>query len=137
MQTSPFLFSPYRRCDLVSWTSDTMLLLKTLSAVAAVASSAAALNVPKSTGSGRVAEKLSGPPVGWAVDDSTPINKETSTMKLRVQLTPQNMGKFHELAIDVRPLLQLFGLATNLHRRLPLLATPRTGSTSLSTSLMP
>jgi hypothetical protein len=84
-----------------------------------------------------VAEKLSGPPVGWAVDDSTPINKETSTMKLRVQLTPQNMGKFHELAIDVRPLLQLFGLATNLHRRLPLLATPRTGSTSLSTSLMP
>jgi hypothetical protein len=125
VQTSPFLFSPYRRCDLVSWTSDTMLLLKTLSAVAAVASSAAALNVPKST------------PVGWAVDDSTPINKETSTMKLRVQLTPQNMGKFHELAIDVRPLLQLFGLATNLHRRLPLLATPPTGSTSLSTSLMP
>lgn len=115
-----------------------MLLLKTLSAVAAVASSATALNIPKSSGSGRVAEKLNGPPIGWALDDSTPINKETSMMKLRVQLTPQNMGKFHELAIDVRSLPLLSRLAANLpHYRLPLPVTPPTGSTSLSISLMP
>jgi tripeptidyl-peptidase I len=84
-----------------------MLLLKTLSAVVAVASSVAALNVPNDSTSGRVAEKLNGPPAGWAVDDSTPINKDTSTMKLRVQLVPQNMDKFHELAMDVRYLCYL------------------------------
>lgn len=82
-----------------------MLLLNTLSAVVAVASSVAALNIPKESASGRLIEKLHGPPAGWAVDDSTPINKDSSMMKLRVQLVPQNMDKFHELAVNVRYLL--------------------------------
>lgn len=78
-----------------------MLVLKTISAVVAVASSVAALHVPKSTDAGRIYEKLNSPPAGWEVDNTTPINKDTSTMKLRVQLVPQNMNKFHELAMNV------------------------------------
>jgi hypothetical protein len=82
-------------------TSGTMLLVNTLSAVLAVASSAVARNIPRAATTS-VYEKLNGPPTGWAVDDSTPINKDTSMMKLRVQLVPQNVDKFHELAMNVR-----------------------------------
>lgn len=81
------------------YTSGTMLLLNTFSAVLAVASSAVARNIPATTS---VYEKLNGPPTGWVADDSTPINKDTSTMRLRVQLVPQNVDKFHELAMNVR-----------------------------------
>jgi tripeptidyl-peptidase-1 len=84
-----------------------MLLLNAFSAAMAVASSVAALKVPRLSNSGRVYEKLNGPPAGWAIDDSTPIDKETSTMKLRVQLVPQNMDIFHELAMNVRFLAYL------------------------------
>lgn len=79
-----------------------MLLLSTLSAIVAVASSVSGLNIRRSSASGRLIEKVHGPPPGWAVDDSTPINKESSMMKLRVQLVPQNVDKFHEMAINVQ-----------------------------------
>lgn len=79
-----------------------MLLLNAFSAAVAVASSVAALKIPRLSDSGRVSEKLNGPPTGWAVDDSSPIDKERSMIKLRVQLVQQNMDIFHELAMNVR-----------------------------------
>ena len=81
-----------------------MHLLNTLSTVVAVALSVAALTVPRDSSSSRVYEKINGPPAGWSVDDSTPIDKDLSTIRLRVQLVPQNMDKFHELAMNVRGL---------------------------------
>jgi len=86
-----------------------MFLLNTLSAALAISSSAVALSIPTvaehstndATSKSSIYEKLSGPPAGWVRDDSTTINKDISTVKLRIQLMEQNMNKFHELAMNV------------------------------------
>jgi tripeptidyl-peptidase-1 len=79
------------------------MLLHTLSAVLAAASVAVTRNIPPSgyTSPSHVYEKLSAPPAGWAIDDSILLNKDTSMLKLRVQLVQQNIDKFHELAMNV------------------------------------
>jgi tripeptidyl-peptidase I len=48
-----------------------------------------------------VREKLAGPPPGWVSDESVTIDKESSTLSLRIHLAHQDMDKFHELAINV------------------------------------
>lgn len=85
-----------------------MLLLHAVSAALALSSTSVARNVPKigghwpSLSSRSVYEKLSAPPTGWVADASKKLDKEVSTLKLRVQLVPQNLEKFHELAMNVR-----------------------------------
>ena len=49
-----------------------------------------------------VVESLSGPPLGWAKDESLKLNKEDMKISLRIHLVQQDMDKFHELAINVR-----------------------------------
>jgi tripeptidyl-peptidase-1 len=86
-----------------------MFLLKTLSAVLAVAYSVVALNIPNvkavasrdATFQSHVFEKLSGPPKGWVRDDTTTFDKDVSTVKLVIQLVQENMDRFHELAMNV------------------------------------
>lgn len=49
-----------------------------------------------------VVEALEGPPAGWTRDGSAKLNKDTSRVKLRINLVQQDMDKFHELAMNVR-----------------------------------
>lgn len=48
-----------------------------------------------------VREKLTGPPPGWTRDESFTLDKDTSTLSLRIHLAHQDMDKFHELAMNV------------------------------------
>ena len=48
-----------------------------------------------------VIEKLNGPPVGWAKDESIVLDRDAEGVKLRIHLVQQDMDKFHELAMDV------------------------------------
>jgi tripeptidyl-peptidase-1 len=46
-------------------------------------------------------EKLNGPPAGWIKDEAANIDKDASTIRLRIHLVQRNMEKFHELAVKV------------------------------------
>ena len=48
-----------------------------------------------------VREKLAGPPPGWMRDETVTLDKDTSTLSLRIHLVQQDMDKFHELALNV------------------------------------
>jgi tripeptidyl-peptidase-1 len=48
-----------------------------------------------------VREKLARPPQGWTKDESFTLDKDTSTLRLRIHLSHQDMDKFHELAMNV------------------------------------
>lgn len=50
----------------------------------------------------RVVEKLESPPAGWKKDQSIHLDKDSLLMKLRIHLVPQDMNKFHDLAMNVR-----------------------------------
>ncbi|KAK2590639.1 hypothetical protein QQS21_011666, partial [Conoideocrella luteorostrata] len=69
-----------------------MLLPSTLAALAA---SAAAF--PTSTFS--IAQKLAGAPQGWARHDDAKVDKASSMIKLRIQLSQPRISEFHELAM--------------------------------------
>ena len=96
-----------------------MLLLNTLSAVLALSSSALALPLVDGlegvTFRSSIFEKLAKPPVGWQRDDRVQLNKEGSSVKLRIHLVQQNMRDFHDLALKVlhlaNPLLRINGSA--------------------------
>jgi len=83
------------------------MLLKIFSAALALSSTTFALPASGDTFSkdgalkSSVREKLAGPPAGWVKDGSVKVNKETSTMSLRIHLVHQDMDKFHELATNV------------------------------------
>jgi len=59
-----------------------------------------------------VFEKLTGPPAGWIKDETATIDKDASTVRLRFHLVQQDMGKFHDIAMKVIPILYLncFGI---------------------------
>ncbi|KAE9364154.1 subtilisin-like protein [Stipitochalara longipes BDJ] len=48
-----------------------------------------------------VREKLAGPPPGWTRDEGVTLDKDTSTLSLRIHLINQDMDKFHELAMNI------------------------------------
>lgn len=102
------------RCRFPATETDSMFLLKIVSSVLAVSSSVIALNIPNHgahhgsrdvTFKSSVYEKLTGPPKGWVRDDATSFDKDVSMVKLTIQLVPQNMDEFHELALNVCLLL--------------------------------
>ena len=82
-----------------------MFVLKGLSVVLALASSACAFPTVGKDDSFKssVVEKLSGPPAGWVKDGSVHLDKDESIMRLRIHLVNQDMNKFHNLAMKVRP----------------------------------
>lgn len=48
-----------------------------------------------------VVEKLEAPPVGWVKDASAKLDKDTTSITLKIHLVNQDMDKFHELAMNV------------------------------------
>jgi len=48
-----------------------------------------------------VVEKLLAPPPGWVHDPSTQVDKDASSIKLRIHLVQQDMDNFHQMAMDV------------------------------------
>lgn len=70
---------------------------KVLSVVAALAATSSAFPFSLKTS---VVEKLDGPPAGWEKLENA-LNKDTSTIELRIQLINQDMAKFHDLAMNV------------------------------------
>jgi len=75
----------------------------------ALALSCSTLALPTSGGDAKesqfsetgIFEKLNGPPAGWVRDEAADIDKDASTIRLRIHLVQENMGKFHELAAKV------------------------------------
>jgi tripeptidyl-peptidase I len=86
-----------------------MVSFKSLLVVLAVSSSSLASPTRRDEAfKSNVVESLSGPPLGWAKDESVKLNKEDLKISLRIHLVQQDVDKFHELAINVRnPALRL------------------------------
>jgi hypothetical protein len=50
-----------------------------------------------------IVEKLEAAPPGWIKDSSVKLDKDSTSVTLRVHLVNQDMDKFHDLAMNVRP----------------------------------
>lgn len=59
-----------------------------------------------------VFEKVDDSPVGWVLDKSAKVDKDESSITLKIHLVNENMGAFHKLAMDVRA---LFGCFVTFH----------------------
>ncbi len=83
------------------------MLLNIFSLLLALATSSNALppfaNVfsRQATVKSSVFEKLAQPPPGWIEAENVLINKDDSTMALRIHLVPQKMLDFHDMAMKV------------------------------------
>ncbi|KAH6674693.1 peptidase S8/S53 domain-containing protein [Halenospora varia] len=67
---------------------------------------------PKST----VYEKVAAPPVGWTQDKDQKLDKDATTIKLRIHLIQQDMDKFHEMALNIAtPGHKLYGNHLSQH----------------------
>lgn len=49
-----------------------------------------------------VLEKIESSPTGWTLDPAANVDKESTTLTLKIHLTNQGMDDFHRLALDVR-----------------------------------
>ncbi|QSZ32744.1 hypothetical protein DSL72_002323 [Monilinia vaccinii-corymbosi] len=74
-----------------------MLLLNIFS----VAFAASAVQALPTFGKSSVFEKIAAPPAGWQLDEDAVLDKDASTIKLRLHLVAQNMPKFHKMAMDI------------------------------------
>ncbi|KAH8695789.1 tripeptidyl-peptidase 1 precursor [Phaeosphaeriaceae sp. PMI808] len=48
-----------------------------------------------------VVEKIANPPVGWSKDDTAKIDKDATSVTLKIHLVNQDMDKFHNLAMNI------------------------------------
>lgn len=48
-----------------------------------------------------IAEKLAAAPTGWVRDDSAKLDKDSTSITLKIHLVNQDMDKFHELAMNI------------------------------------
>ena len=48
-----------------------------------------------------VLEKVESSPAGWTLDKTAKIDKDTTSITLKIHLVNQGMDKFHKLAMDV------------------------------------
>ncbi|KAG9232005.1 peptidase S8/S53 domain-containing protein [Amylocarpus encephaloides] len=71
------------------------------SVVFLLALSTSSLASPYGRADCHTAEKLSGPPAGWAKDHADDLNKDQGRIKLRIQLVQEKMHKFHDLAMKI------------------------------------
>ena len=49
-----------------------------------------------------VFEKVEDSPVGWVLDKAAKVDKDESSITLKIHLVNENMDAFHKLAMDVR-----------------------------------
>jgi tripeptidyl-peptidase-1 len=74
------------------------MLFTRLSALTAIATTCLARPT-----SSVVVEKLDSAPVGWVKDGSSAaLDKEATTITLKIHMVNRDMAKFHELAMNVR-----------------------------------
>jgi tripeptidyl-peptidase-1 len=78
-----------------------MYILRTVSSIAILATACVARPTNDARFNKAVVEKLEGPPDGWVQDASVELDKDTTSITLKVHLVNQNMEKFHELAMNV------------------------------------
>lgn len=79
-----------------------MFILKTLFAVAVLTTACIARPTSSVDFNSTVVEKLNNAPVGWVKDSSTKLDKDATSITLKVHLVNQDMDKFHDLAMNVR-----------------------------------
>jgi tripeptidyl-peptidase I len=79
-----------------------MYILRTLSPIVILATACVARPTSDATFNKAVVEKLEGPPDGWIKDASVELDKDTTSITLKIHLVNQNMDKFHDLAMNVR-----------------------------------
>jgi tripeptidyl-peptidase-1 len=79
-----------------------MFILKTLSAVAVMTISCVARPTSSSDFNTTVVEKLNSAPFGWEKDASAKLDKDATSITLKIHLVNQDMDKFHDLAMNVR-----------------------------------
>jgi tripeptidyl-peptidase-1 len=79
-----------------------MYILRTVSSLVILATACAARPTSDAKLNKAVVEKLEGPPDGWVQDASVELDKDTTSITLKVHLVNQNMEKFHDLAMNVR-----------------------------------
>jgi tripeptidyl-peptidase-1 len=76
-----------------------MFILRVLPVVTVLATACVAR--PTNEFSKAVIEKLEAAPVGWVKDSSTELDKDSTSITLKVHLVNQDMDRFHDLAINV------------------------------------
>jgi len=79
-----------------------MLILKSLSAVVILTTTCVARPTSSVDFTSSVVEKLNSAPVGWVKDPSAKLDKDATSITLKVHLVNQDMDKFHDLAMNVR-----------------------------------
>lgn len=48
-----------------------------------------------------ILEKIDGTPAGWTLDQSAELDRDATTLTLKIHLVNQGMDKFQKLAMDV------------------------------------
>ena len=79
-----------------------MHILRRLSPVAILATACLARPTDNVNFNSAVVEKLESAPVGWVKDSSVKLDKDSTSITLKVHLVNGDMDKFHELAMNVR-----------------------------------
>lgn len=79
-----------------------MSILRLLSAVTVLATTCVARPTSNVDFEKTVVEKLEAAPVGWLKDSSAKLDKDATSITLKVHLVNQDMDKFHDLAMNVR-----------------------------------
>jgi tripeptidyl-peptidase-1 len=90
-----------------------MFIIKSLSAVAILVTGCVARPTSGVDFNSAVFEKLNGAPVGWVKDSSAKLDKDATSITLKVHLVNQDMDKFHDLAMNVRLLLSHQSIQTH------------------------
>jgi tripeptidyl-peptidase-1 len=79
-----------------------MYVLRGLSTITILATACIARPTSDVNFNKAVIEKLEAPPIGWVKDASVELDKDTTSITLKVHLVNQDMAKFHDLALNVR-----------------------------------
>ena len=80
-----------------------MYILRLLSAGVILAATCVARPASNVDFANTIVEKLAAAPVGWVRDSSAKLDKDSTSITLQVHLVNQDMDKFHDLAMNVRP----------------------------------
>jgi tripeptidyl-peptidase-1 len=106
-----------------------MFVLKTLSVTVAVAIFAVSHPTSHLDFEKSVAETLKAAPAGWVQDSSEEVDKDATSITLKIHLVNKDMDKFHERAMNVS--------AHSSRRDVGLLLTCCTGRDTWSSFLRP
>lgn len=78
-----------------------MYILRVFSTATFLAAVCVARPTSDATFAKAVVDKLAAAPVGWVKDGSAELDKDKTSITLKVHLVNQDMDKFHDLAMNV------------------------------------